>query len=60
MNAKPQLADLPLERLTRLAREATQKAARDAVAAGHAVVGWKGGRIERFGPGGASVVLRAA
>lgn len=51
MNAKPQLADLPLEMLTRLAREVTQKAARDAVAAGREVVGWKGGRIERFGPG---------
>lgn len=46
MNAKPQLADLRLERLTRLAREATQKAARDAVAAGRAVAGWEGGRIE--------------
>lgn len=52
MNAKLYLADLPLEMVTGLAREATQKAARDAVAAGREVVGWKGGRTELFGLGG--------
>ncbi|MCK9988152.1 MAG: hypothetical protein AzoDbin1_04624 [Azoarcus sp.] len=52
MDARPQLVVLPLERLTRLAGEVTQKAARDAVAAGRAVARWKDGRIAWFGPGG--------
>lgn len=51
MNAKPHIADLPLEVLMRIARAATQRAACDAVAAGRQVAGWKGGRIEWFGPG---------
>lgn len=51
MNAKPYLADLPLEMLMRIAREATQRAARDAAAAGREVAGWKDGRIEVFGAG---------
>lgn len=52
MNAKVRIADLPLETMTRLAREATQKAAHDAVAAERTVAGWKGDRMEWFGPGG--------
>lgn len=32
-------------------RDATQRAACDAVAAGRTVAGWKDGRVELFGPG---------
>lgn len=48
---KPSTADLPLEALIRIAREATQRAARDAVAAGRSVAGWEQGRVVLFGPG---------
>lgn len=51
MKAKPCIADLPLEAIIHIARDATQRAARDAVAAGRTVAGWKDGHLELFGPG---------
>lgn len=51
MKPKPRVAALPLEAIIRIAHDVTQKAARDAVAAGRSVAGWKDGHIELFGPG---------
>lgn len=51
MKPKPLVADLPFEAIICIARDATQKAPRDAVAAGRSVAGWKDGHIELFGPG---------
>lgn len=55
MKPRPRLADLPLEAIIRIAHDAAQKAARDAVAAGRSVAGWKDGHIELFGPGARSL-----
>lgn len=48
MSAKPKVSvsDLPLEEIIRRARVATQRAARNAVAAGRVVAGWRDGHLE--------------
>ncbi len=51
MKAKPRVADLPLETIMRIARDATQRAARDTVAAGRRIAGWEDNQVELFGPG---------
>lgn len=51
MKGKPRVADLPLETIMRIAGDATQRAARDAVAAGRRIAGWEDSHVELFGPG---------
>lgn len=51
MSRRRKILDFPLETVIRLAREATQEAAREALAAGRTVTGWRRGRLEEFGPG---------
>lgn len=51
MKEKLPVADLPLGVVMHLARTATQKAARDAVASGRVVTGWKNSGLVSFGPG---------
>lgn len=48
---KKHVADLPLELILRAAKSATQRAAVDAVKAGHVVTGWKDGKLVEYGPG---------
>ncbi|WP_407277667.1 hypothetical protein U5817_13440 [Aromatoleum evansii] len=51
MSAAPNVSDLPVETIIRLARATTQRAAGDAVAAARVVAGWRDGHVEDFGPG---------
>ncbi len=48
---KKHVANLPLDAIIGSAKRATQKAARDAVAAGRTVAGWKDGQVVEYGPG---------
>ncbi len=48
---KPPIPELPLEELIEAVKAAGQRAARDALAAGHVVAGWEDGKMVHYGPG---------
>jgi hypothetical protein len=47
---KKKVFNLSLETVLRTAQQATQNAARDAVASGRVVTGWKDGQLAEYGP----------
>lgn len=48
MDKKVAITDLPLEVLLQVAKEAGQKAGREAIATGRSVAGWKDGKLIEF------------
>lgn len=48
---KKHVSELPVKTILRVAKQATQQAAIDAVAAGRNVYGWEDGKIVKYGPG---------
>lgn len=55
---KKHASTLPVETILRIAQEAGQSAAADAVTAGRSVAGWKDGKLVKYGPGALPLSLK--